>query len=204
MNGNVPKIQVANGREFPLSLVTKISGTMMREYGTGSRRKTEFIVYVYVNGTEYEGIISRSRPAADAYRQKWQSALTSASAVPQGNGADALRRQAFAIMKALDMPLRKAGVSERQVWDLFQAEYEVTSRSKFTEKQWACVAATLKAAQDDAVLLKVLIDKVKALQQDRQADNAQVVATGAVHTRPPEQMTEADRLRQEWAANPQF
>ena len=44
------------------------------------------------------------------------------------------------------MPLRKAGVSERQVWDLFQAEYDVTSRSKFTEKQWACVAGNVESS----------------------------------------------------------
>ena len=203
MNGkmNVPMIPVANGRTFPITQVEKISGTFQREYGAGPRRKREFIVYVNVNGVEFEGIISSARPAADAYRQKWTAAQAAAQ---QDSESDRDRRMSFAIMKELDMPLRKAGVSERQVWEALKREHKVASRSDFTEKQWALVAATLKGAQDDAVLFKALIDKVKAQQRETHSENAQVTATGAVHGKVSEQLTEADRLRQEWAANPQF
>lgn len=208
MNGkmSVPMMPVANGRTFPVTQVEKISGTFQREYGAGPRRKREFIVYVNVDGVEFEGIISSARPAADAYRQKWTAAQAAAqqdSGSDEG-GSDHYRRMSFAIMKELDMPLRKAGVSERQVWEELKREHDVASRSEFTEKQWALVAATLKGAQDDVVLFKALIDKVKAQQRDMQVENAQVTATGAVHGKVSEQLTEADRLRQEWAANPQF
>lgn len=203
MNGkmNVPMITMANGRTFPVTQVEKISATVMREYGAGPRRKTEYLVYVYVNGVEFEGIISSARPAADAYHQKWTAAQAAAQ---QDSESDRDRRMCFAIMKELDMPLRKAGVSERQVWEALKREHGVASRSDFTEKQWALVAATLKGAQDDAVLFKVLIDKVKAQQRELQSENAQATVTGAVHGKVSEQLTEADRLRQEWAANPQF
>ena len=51
------------------------------------------------------------------------------------------RKAAFAAMRALN--LHNAGISEDRLWDSFKKEFNIESRSKFNEEQWATCAARL-------------------------------------------------------------
>ena len=70
------------------------------------------------------------------------------------------RRSAYAAMSELREQFSIVGIETDQVWEFIKSEYSVDSRSLFTGKQWATIAAQLQSARRDRSMLKVLVDGI--------------------------------------------
>ena len=77
-----------------------------------------------------------------------------------GNGYH--RRVTFAVLRDLETLFDTAGITEKQYWEMVKSEFNIVSRSQLLESEYARLAATLKACQDDAQLFNALVAKVKA------------------------------------------
>ena len=77
-----------------------------------------------------------------------------------GNGYH--RRTTFAVLREMETLFDTAGISEKQYWEMVKSEFNIVSRSQLLESEYARLAATLKACQDDAQLFNALVAKVKA------------------------------------------
>ena len=72
------------------------------------------------------------------------------------------RRSCFACVRAFVPTLKRHRLTEADLWDAMKDEYNVASRSELDTPQWASLSATFQAAKRDAVLMNVLIKRVKA------------------------------------------
>ena len=70
------------------------------------------------------------------------------------------RRSSYAAMNDLQEQFSAAGIETDQVWEFIKAQYSVDSRSKFTGKQWATIAAQLQSARREPQLFKVYVDSI--------------------------------------------
>ena len=70
------------------------------------------------------------------------------------------RKSAYAAMPQLQERFSIVGIEVSQVWEFIKAEYSVDSRSKFTAKQWAFIAAQLQSACQDSNLFKMFVDGI--------------------------------------------
>ena len=75
-------------------------------------------------------------------------------------GKNFQRRAAFAAMSALK-PLLPDTVTVDDIWTHFKSVIEVESRSEFTEKQWATIAARLNSAKRDEICRAALVSQCK-------------------------------------------
>ena len=67
------------------------------------------------------------------------------------------RKSAYAAMSDLREQFSIAGICTEQVWEFIKAQHSVDSRSLFTGKQWATIAAQLQSARRDDSLFKVFV-----------------------------------------------
>ena len=70
------------------------------------------------------------------------------------------QKAAFAIAAKLKAPLKKADITEKQLWDYVKRTYEVASRNDMTEQQWTELAAEFKAAETTPVLFDELVKRI--------------------------------------------
>ena len=72
------------------------------------------------------------------------------------------QRTTFAVLRDMETLFDTAGISETQYWEMIKIEFNIVSRTELLESEYARIAATLKACQQDPVLFNALVAKVKA------------------------------------------
>ena len=70
------------------------------------------------------------------------------------------QKSAYAAMSDLREQFSIAGICTEQVWEFIKAQHSVDSRSLFTGKQWATIAAQLQSARREPQLFKVYVDGI--------------------------------------------
>lgn len=70
------------------------------------------------------------------------------------------QKAAFAIAANLKARLKKADITDNQLWDYVKRTYKVASRNDMTEQQWTELAAEFRAAETTPVLFEELKKRI--------------------------------------------